>query len=71
MMRTTKPVTQGIGPIHDDVYVGQDGQLWQWDHDKGQVVIATSGPQAVQYARDHNWPDHLIRRLALLQQRLV
>lgn len=60
--------TQGSGPIHDDVYLGSDGQLWKWT-ERGQQLVASSGINAVAYARLHGWPEWLVGRIRSLGNR--
>lgn len=53
--------TYGNGPIQDEVHLGRDGQLWVWDG--GQVVVASSGDSAVQYALERGWPERWVKLL--------
>lgn len=57
---TTRPTVHGVGPVHRNIHIGIDGQLWKWKKGRGQITVAASGEQAVQYARDHSWPEYLI-----------
>jgi hypothetical protein len=57
----------GVGPYYDDVHLGSDGQLWRWD--RGQVVVASSGPDAVQYARERGWPERMVEHIRLTELR--
>lgn len=59
--------SKGAGPIWGDVHLGSDGQLWRWTV-RGQHVVATSGEAAVQYAREHGWPEWLVGRVESLSQ---
>lgn len=61
----------GTGPVWNNVHIGADGQLWRWKGKHGQVVVASSGPKAVQYATRYNWPPQLVEKLQMLEQKLV
>lgn len=50
--------TIGAAPLHKDIYLGADGQLWKWDN--GQRVVARSGQDAIDYATEHGWPERKI-----------
>lgn len=58
-------IHQGEGGIN----VGVDGQLWTWDEREGQVVLARSGPEAVHFAQQNEWPERLVRLVTALGQR--
>lgn len=51
-------------PFHEpDVYLGADGQLWQWTP-RGQVTLASGGFQALEWGRRHQLPQSQMRILA-------
>lgn len=64
MIRKT---TKGVEPfaIVDgvEVFLGSDGQLWEWQASSGQRVVASGGEMALRWAERNSLPES---KLALL-----
>ena len=62
----------GMPPLHGECYLGQDGQIWKWEGERGQVTVASGGVEALAYAEQHRFPPealHLLRAKAHEQSR--
>ena len=51
---------QGMPPLHGEIRMGQDGQLWKWWPKFGQETVASGGDEAVQYAIEHGFPPNVV-----------
>ena len=50
----------GMEPIHGDIRMGQDGQLWRFWPKHGQETVASGGHEAVQYAIEQGFPESVV-----------
>lgn len=58
-MRKVNSSIVGPDPIHADVFLGLDGQLWKWGP-SGQHTVASGGEEAVSYAVSNGFPESVV-----------